>query len=273
MDSSRSVAVAQIGCVPGDIDANLRRITETAEAAASAGVELIVFPECCLTGYLFDSRGEAEAVAVAADGPELATVAELSARLNLHLVVGALEKDGGGLYNSAFVIGPQGHAGVHRKAHLPPLGADLFVDEPPASGVSVFDTPLGRLGVMICYETRFPEVARTLALSGADIIALPTIWPVQSRILAEHFARVRAAENLVYLLVANRPDSEKATDFLGFSQIVAPNGEVLAVQQARCEEVLTARIDLDRFRGKRLVFDDGASIAPLEDRRPSTYAL
>ncbi|MCQ4633613.1 carbon-nitrogen hydrolase family protein [Shinella sp. CPCC 100929] len=96
----------------------------------------------------------------------------------MEVVVGFLERVGPKLDNVAAIIGPRGVTGIHRKRHLPFLGADRFV-------VSIFETAVGKVGVAICYEIRFPEVSRTLALAGADFIALPTNWPVQSVLLAD----------------------------------------------------------------------------------------
>ena len=143
----------------------------------------------------------------------------------MEIVVGLLERRSKRFHNSAARIGPHGLAGIHRKRHLPYLGADRFVDE-PEGGLRPFNTSVGRLGIAICYEIRFPEVMRSLALAGSDFIALPTNWPIQSALLAEYFTRVRAAENFMYFLVASRADCEGGTELLGQSQIVDPLGEV-----------------------------------------------
>jgi predicted amidohydrolase len=114
---------------------------------------------------------------------------------------------------------------------------------------------------------------RTLALAGAEIIALPTNWPLQASILGDHFTRVRAAENLVYLLVSNRGDAERGTEFLGKSQIVDPLGEVLASTD-RDDALLVASIDLARARDKKITFQKGEfELSPWRDRRPATYRL
>ncbi|HTN95915.1 MAG TPA: carbon-nitrogen hydrolase family protein, partial [Nordella sp.] len=120
---------------------------------------------------------------------------------------------------------------------------------------------------------RFPEIIRTLALAGAEIVALPTNWPMQSELLAQCFTRVRAAENFVYLLVANRADVEAGTQFLGMSQVIDPLGECVAnadTQQGLC----VAEICPSRARAKRIVFKPGEfEISPWQDRRPATYRL
>jgi len=277
-----TVAVAQLDAVFGDTKENGRRIERRLEAAAAAGAALVVFPECYLTGYVSDSRVETEQIAIERDGPELAAVAEACRNLRVHALVGYLEREGDEgnegdegdkVYNAVAIIGPDGPIGTYRKRHLPYMGADRFAESSEEIEPAVFDTAIGRIGVAICYEIRFPEVMRTLALAGADIIALPTNWPVQASILGDHFTRVRAAENFVYLLVSNRGDSERGTEFLGKSQIVDPLGEVVASAD-RGEALLVTSIDLQRARDKTITFQKGEfELSPWRDRRPESYRL
>jgi predicted amidohydrolase len=267
------VAVAQTGAVRGDVGANVAEAGRILARAAADGVGLVVVPECHLTGYMFDSRAEVEAVAVSLDSPPVRALEDDCRRLGLHAIVGLIERDGGNVHNAAVLLGPGGMIGVHRKRHLPFIGADRFIDEPEEYRLPVFDTALGRIGIAIGYEIRFPEMIRTLALAGAELVALPTNWPVQSELLARHFAPVRAAENFVYLLVANRPDREGGADFLGASQIVDPRGEVV-VGADRETVLLTAEADLELARTKRIVFDEGVfEFSPWRDRRPALYRL
>jgi predicted amidohydrolase len=268
-----TVAVAQLGVDLGNVEENGRRVESRLKDAATAGAALVVFPECYLTGYVCESRVETARIAIDRDGPELAAVAESCHDLRLHTLVGYLERDGDNLYNTVAMIGPDGPIGTYRKRHLPYLGADRFTAPSEETEPAVFDTAIGRIGVAICYEIRFPEVMRTLALAGADIIALPTNWPVQASILADHFARVRAAENFVYLLVSNRGDSERGTEFLGKSQIVDPLGEVIASAD-REDALLVASIDLRRARDKTITFQEGEfELSPWRDRRPASYRI
>jgi 5-aminopentanamidase len=273
MSEMIKVAVAQMGSVLGDVKGNLARVASWAKAAAENRISLIVFPECILSGYMFKDRKELAASSVSADGPELAALEDLCKTYDTTVVVGYCELAREGIFNSAAVIGPEGTIGTHRKRHLPFLGADRFTDEPPGREPPIFNTPIGRVGVAICYEIRFPEVFRTLALGGADIIALPTSWPEQSNILATHFTRVRAAENFVYVLAANRHDSERDIQFLGASQIVDPTGCVCALAE-RNEGLASATFEPDLARNKRIVFREGEfEVSPWLDRRPETYRL
>ena len=267
------IAVAQMSSVLGDVRANLARVGHWIKLAAEDGISLTVFPECILSGYIFRDRKELSDSAVRADGPELVEIEGWCKSYNTTVIVGYCELAPDGLFNSAAVIGPQGTIGTHRKRHLPFIGADRFMDEPPGTKPAIFNTSIGRVGVAICYEIRFPEVFRTLALAGADIIALPTNWPEQSEILATHFTRVRAAENFVYVLAANRYDIERDVRFLGASQIVDPTGHVCSYAE-RKEGLFSAAFDPQLARNKRIVFREGEfEVSPWRDRRPQTYCL
>jgi predicted amidohydrolase len=135
----------------------------------------------------------------------------------------------------------------------------------------VFDTPLGRIGLEICYDLRFPEVTRTLALAGADIVAHPTAFPVAARVQTELITVARAAENRIYLLTANRVGKERSGEFCGWSQIVDPFGSRLAEAGATEEALLVADIDLDRARDKDYIVPGEYELYLFGDRRPELY--
>lgn len=267
------VAVAQVPVTRGNVAKNLSELGRWVQDAESRDVRFAVFPECYLSGYLFASREEAWGAAIASDGPELATLEAIFMNAGIEGVVGFLERAGDRLYNAACVVGSRGLVGIYRKRHLPCMGLDRFVDEPPLTDLQIFDLDIGRVGVAICYEIRFPEVARSLALGGADIIALPTNWLPQSDLLAEMFARVRAAENFVYFLTANRADVEEGAQFLGKSRVIDPLGAVCA-DAGTVEGLAVAPIDIARARVKTIVHRQGDfEISPFRDRRPESYLL
>lgn len=267
------IAVAQLPFRLGDLAHNASVIAEGIGAAADKGARLVVFPECALSGYMFDSREAAAAASVPLSDPVLAPVHEAARRHGIHAVVGLLERDGEKLYNSAFVTGPQGLLGNYRKQHLPMLGADRYVDPGDGNAPRVVDIGGLRVGTMICFDLRFPECARELALDGADVIAMPTNWPLTATFLSDHMTRVRAVENLVYLAVSDRADSEADTPFLGRSQVIAPNGDVL-VHAGTEQTIAVADIDVALARRKRLVFTDPPYELPVFDgRRPELYEV
>lgn len=272
-DNLPRVAVAQVPVVLGDVAENLSELDRWVQEAVSQNIRFVIFPECYLSGYLFEAREEALGAAIPADGPELVALETIFVTAGIEGVVGFLERAGDKLYNSACVVGRGGIVGIYRKRHLPCLGLDRFVDEPPLTDLQIFDLDIGQVGVAICYEIRFPEVTRSLALSGADIIALPTNWLHQSDILAEDFARVRAAENLVYFLTANRPDVEEGAQFLGKSRVIDPLGVVCA-DAGTTAGLAFAPIDIARARDKTIVHKRGDfEISPFRDRRPESYQM
>ncbi|OMC00534.1 hypothetical protein A5733_04170 [Mycobacterium sp. NS-7484] len=239
---------------------------------ATRGAALTVFPECALSGYMMDSRDQVEAAALRVTDDRFNSLVEIAADTGTFAVVGLLERADDKVYNGAVLIGPGGIVGSYRKQHLPRLGADMFVD--PGDGVAprVYDIGSLRVGIMICFDLRFPESARELALGGADVIAMPTNWPLTAGFLADHMTRVRAVENLVYVAVADRCDRESGTDFLGRSQVVAPSGEVL-VDAGSGEGIAVAPVDVAQSRTKTLTFDDPPFSLPVFDgRRPELYS-
>jgi 5-aminopentanamidase len=269
-DGTVRVAAGQISSIPGEADKNTIRTVEVMAEAHRGGVQLLVMPECGLTGYVFDTAEESRAAAVRLDGPEVARVAAAAEELGMHVVIGFLELDGDLLRNSALLLGPAGVCEVYRKTHLPHLGADRFVTPGDNEPVLV-ETPLGVVGLSICYDLRFPEWARCLALGGADIIANPTNWPAPAERVAELFTRVRAAENHVYVIAANRGDEERGAQFIGRSQVIDPFGTVLASVE-REEGLIIADIQPASARIKDIrVPEVDFAISLFGDRRPQLY--
>jgi predicted amidohydrolase len=211
-------------------------------------------------------------VAQEVPGPATEALAATCARLGVHAVVGLVERDGDRLRNTAVLVGPGGLVGRYRKTHLPFLGVDRFVT--PGEEAEVFETPLCRIGIEICYDLRFPELTRSLALRGAEIVAHPTNWPLAARSNADFVTRARALENRVYLLTSNRCGRERSAEFCGWSQIVDPRGDRLAEAGPDGEALLTAEIDVAFAREKDLIVAPGEyEMRLFDDRRPDLYDL
>jgi predicted amidohydrolase len=262
-------AVTQIDPQLADVERNLETCVAQLENAANDGAQLLVLPECAISGYMFDSAEEALPYAEEIPGPSTEVLERECRRLGMHVVCGMLERDGDTLHNSAVLIGPDGLIGTYRKTHLPFLGVDRFVV--PGDEISVYDTPLGRIGIQICYDLRFPEVTRTLALRGADIIAHPTNFPLAARPQTEFITRARAYENRVYLLTSNRVGKERSAEFCGWSQIVEPRGDRLAEAGAEDEALLVADVDVERARDKDFVIPGEYELYLFGHRRPNLY--
>jgi predicted amidohydrolase len=252
-------------------DANLHHAVNLATEAASAGARLIILPEAALTGYCFSSLNEAKPLAEAIPGPSTDVLSELCQELNIFLIIGMIEVDGDDYYNVAAFIGPEGVVGRYRKIHLPYLGLDRFVT-PGNEPFRVYDTAIGRVGISICYDANFPESARIMAISGADIIALPTNWPQGRETIPSLVVPTRAFENRVFFAAVDRVGEERGFRFLGNSTIAAPTGEILTRAGPIAEETIYAEVDLEQARRKHVVIKPGEfEIDPIGHRRPELY--
>ena len=263
------VAVAQMEPKLAEKERNLDVALERLEEAAAAGAQLLVLPECAIPGYMFDSGEEAMPYAEEIPGPTTEAFERECARLGVHAITGLLERDADTLYNAAILVGPDGLIGSYRKTHLPFLGVDRFVT--PGDSLKVYDTAIGRIGLIICYDLRFPEVTRTLALHGADMVALPTNFPMAARLQCDGIAPARAAENRIYLLVANRVGKERWGEFCGLSQIVDPYGTRLVETDETTETLLVADVELEKARDKDYVVPGEYELYLFGHRRPDLY--
>ncbi len=251
--------------------ANLDKILLEARLAASKDTDLIVFPECALTGYVFASLEEATPFMETVPGPSTDELAISCHELGVHVITGLLELDGDRCFNTAVLVGPQGLVGKYRKVHLPFLGIDRFLyhgDQP----FRVYETPIGNIGIHICYDCNFPESARVMALLGADILALPTNWPEGRDKVAMYVVPTRAYENKVHVVAVDRVGSERGTKFIGLSKIVDAWGVTIAEASSDNEEVIYAEVSLAEARQKRVVFKAGEfELDLIGDRRPEFY--
>ncbi len=253
-----------------EFGAPARNVAAAEALVRAAGADLLVLPELCTTGYLFADRAEAESLAERVpDGPSTQAFARLSRETGTALCFGLAERDGGRLYNSAVLVGPEGVLLVYRKVHLFLDEKDVF--DPGDLGFPTASLPCGAVaGVMVCYDWAFPEAARSLALRGADLILHPAdlVLPHGQRAMG-----VRALENGVYALTANRIGEESRAGrgplrFSGGSQVVSPRGEVLAALGGQ-EGLALAEVDPARARDKRLTPRNDL----LGDRRTEAYGL
>ncbi len=264
------IGLAQTNPRLGDVPGNLDEVLVLLARARGLGCDLVVFPECALSGYLFEDRVAATAAAVTVPGPEMTRLLGACGSLRVHCVLGLLEQRDGLLWNSSRLIGPEGIVGCYDKTHIPQLGVDRFV-EPGQGPYAVHDTPLGRIGLQICYDWRFPEVTRSLALQGAELVAMPTCSPSSSRELADHLPRTRAVENAIFFAMANRVGVEGQVTFLGHSQVVGPGGDRL-VRGDESEALLVCDLDLAQARAKNREQGDGLyRLDIMNERRPELY--
>jgi predicted amidohydrolase len=267
------IAGVQMDVALMDVDRNLERMIAKLREATANGAKLTVFPECALSGYCYGSLAEARPYAQTIPGPATEKMRAACAELGAYAIFGMLEPDGPRMYNAAALVGPAGVIGSYRKVHLPYLGIDMFTshgDRPFA----VHDAGELRVGMNICYDASFPEASRTLALLGADLIALPTNWPPGAECTAACIINARGLENAVYFIAVNRVGTERGFEFIGRSKIVDTNGETLVEASAANEEIIYADIDTARSRRKHIIRVPGKhEIDRLADRRPQMYGL
>ncbi|QRP48066.1 carbon-nitrogen hydrolase family protein [Amycolatopsis sp. FDAARGOS 1241] len=257
-----------------DVEGDFARIEKLVAEARTEGVALLALPEAALGGYLANLDGDAEGPpALDPAGPEIRRLAAIAG--DLVLTAGYCELDGDRRYNSAVCVTGDGVLGHHRKVHQP-----LSEDASYGAGESftAFDTPVGRLGMLICYDKAFPESARTLALDGAQVIVCMSAWPGSrtnpSADLAEDrwkrrfdlFDRARALENQVVWLSANQSGGFGDLRFVASAKIVDPGGEVLA-DTGVGEGLAIASVDVEHALATAR-----RSMAHLADRRPAAYA-
>jgi predicted amidohydrolase len=235
-DSTIEVVVLQMAARAGDLTANVDRFAELVREHAR-GAELVVAPELVTSGYdleVLARRGRE--LAEPLDGPTAALVSELATRTGATLVFGMLERDGDVIYDTAVAASPDGQLVPYRKSHLYPTESELFA---AGTELVVAPTPAGRLGMMICFEHAFPDVATTLALRGAQILVIPSAVPVGYEHLLTLRTRARAQDNQVFAVGCNLTGD----GFCGRSLVADPRGDVLA--EAGVEEtVLRAVLDL-----------------------------
>jgi predicted amidohydrolase len=265
------VAACQIDPAIGEVDDNLELISRFLTDAQRGGAALAIVPEASVTGYGFSSLDEALPVARRAGAVAAGRLADLSASLGIAVVCGTLEAEGDEIYNVALISAPDGRRFRYRKMHLPFLGVDRFVTPGP-DAPAVVELAGIRVGVIICYDLRFPEAARVCALEGADLIALPTNWPVGVDFHPDLFAPARAAENHCYLLAADRVGTEGGTTFMGRSVFVDPDGRRLGVATDTEQEILFGEVDVEAARATHVRRRPGEhEWDTIADRRPGLY--
>ena len=255
---------------------NLENILSAVKKAADNQADLIVFPECSLSGYIFSSRQEALPFAETIPGSSTEKVISLCQELKVYVIFGLLEKENDRLFNAAAFLGPQGLIGEYRKNHLPFMGVDRFVD-PGDKSFQVYQTPIGNIGLQICYDILFPESSRVMTLLGADILALPTNFPstkTRGEKLTTYVVSARAIENRVHVVSADRVGSERGFSFAGLSKIVDASGEILGLASADKEEIIYGEVSLESARQKHLTYIPGQwEVDYIGDRRPELYGM
>ncbi len=268
----KTVAGVQTHVTFADKDANLQRMYDWLNQSALKDCDLVVFPECILTGYCFKSLEEALPLAEPIPGPTTQAMVEWCREHQKYVAFGMLEiGEQGEIYNACPVVGPDGLVGVYRKIHLPFLGIDRFAT-PGKWPYTTYDLSGMHVGVHICYDGSFPESSRIMALQGADLLILPTNWPPGATTFAKFLPNARALENNVYFMSVNRVGTERGFRFIGESRLCGVDGEAISDCHGQEEGIVIGRIDTEVARAKRLVRIPGEHIIDrFADRHPEFY--
>lgn len=222
-DLAYTVAAVQFNPNQGEVDRNIRRLVELLTEAAENGAKLIVFPEMSSSGYVWNDREEIAPYVESIPGPTTAALLEVTSKYGCYAAVGLPEVgQNKEYYNSATLIGPKGIVGTYRKTHL--YAADSRWAREGNDGIRVFDTEIGRIALLICMDAMYFEPSRIAALQGADIVAFPTNWVGSGTNEPSKTWCLRAKENGLYWVAANRSDTEREAQFTGGSAIIDQNG-------------------------------------------------
>lgn len=277
------VSLAQVNAIPGDKRANLKKAKQLILQARKKGADLIVFPELYLTGYALENMEGLFDLAETIPGRSTEELLRYSKKYNIYIICGMPAQDPNNpyfFYNASVLLGPEGVCGTYYKTHLATFP---YVNGPgrvcaegayfkPGNEISVFPTRIGRIGICICYDLKFPEVSRILSLKGAEIIvciaAADLLFEEGIRITAQ----TRARENFVYYIYVNYTGRQAwpKAKFFGEAMIFDPYGvEVIKGTLNKSnqgkEELIVEDLDLKK------VYQARKSAYSLRDRRPEIY--
>jgi len=259
------IAAAQISCALGDVAANLRKIRDFSARAREGGAELVVFPEVADTGYSMPVIAACATTWTEGAVPELQKIAK---DLSIAIIGGVSERAGDSIYNSQVFVDASGEiVGSYRKTHLF-TGTPIGEDECFVPGNELKSFPFGgfRLGLSVCYDLRFPELFRTLAIvQKVNVFILSSAWPFPRIGHFRTLVSARAIENQSYMISSNRVGLDEGVTCCGSSAIIDPYGVILASASTDQEELILAEVSeevIASVRNKMAVF---------AQRRPDVY--
>ena len=267
MADKLKIALAQISCKRADKTSNIEKMKAYAEKAKKEDAELVIFPELSLTDYLV--RDLIYELAEPIPGPSVEKMTEIAKQNKIYIVFGMPEmskKAESVIYNTAVLVGPEGYIGKYRKMHLPTHS--VFEEKRyfrQGYETPVFETQIGRIGLMICYDVFFPEVSRALKLNGAQLIVCISASPAVRRKFFEILTAARAIENNVFLAYVNLVGIEDGLQFWGGSRIISPSGSIIAKAKYDEEDFVVGEIDLKDVRHV------AAFVPTIRDLRPELY--
>ncbi len=265
--SEFKAALTQFPCKIGNKRYNMGKMKEYVKKAQIQEADIIIFPEMSLTGYTM--RDLTYELAEEIPGKSTAMIEELAEEYNLHIIFGMPERSQKGeaiLYNTAVLIGPNGYIGKYRKMHLPTHS--VFEEKRYfrlGYHIPIFQTEIGPIGMMICYDVFFPEVSRALRLQGAKLIVCISASPAVRKKFFETLTMARAIENTCYLAYVNLVGIENGLQFWGGSRLIGPSGHLIARLKYDEEDFTIGDFDYKDLKPVE------AFVPTLRDLRPELY--
>lgn len=267
MKEKIKVALAQISCKRGDKAENIRKIESLVTKAKQQGADLVIFPELSLTGYTM--RDQIYELAETIPGHSMTVLEKIAKKTGTYIVFGMpelSEKTQATVYNAAVLVGPDGFVGKYRKMYLPTHS--VFEEKRyfrPGYQTGVFETELGKIGLIICYDIFFPEVSRLTRLEGAQLIVCISASPATRRTFFETLTAARAIENTAFLAYVNLVGIEDGLQFWGGSRLVGPNGKTLVQAKYDEEDMVVGEINYADIRATETF------VPILKDLRPELF--
>lgn len=267
MKDKIKLALAQMASKREDKRDNLKRIEDITIKAKNQGVDLVIFPELFLTGYVV--RDQIYELAEIIPGPSTQRIEQVAKETGMYIIFGMpelSEKTRATVFNTAVFIGPKGFIGKYRKMYLPTHS--VFEEKRhfrPGYQAPSFDTPIGKIGLCICYDIFFPEVTRLTRLNGAQLIVCISASPAVRRSYFEILTAARALENTAFLAYVNLVGIEDGLQFWGGSRLVSPTGDVIVKAKYDEEDFVICDVNYSDIRPAETF------IPTLRDLRPELF--
>ncbi len=258
------VSFLQLDSTFGSINANIQKLEDRLK---NINADLLVLPELFTTGYMFQDKEELQKYGEPIpNGPTVKKLILLAQKYEVYLVVGMPEVEKDKFYDTTILVGPDWYVGKNQKKHL--FYKENLIFDKGENKYEVFQTPIGNIGLMVCFDYMFPEVYRTLTLQWAEILCLTCCLKTSpSKVMT--IARANALSNWVYVIAVNRVGEERGVQFSGCSEIIWPRMETLAQGEENTEDIQVVDIDISKARNK--VYNEFNDL--LKDRRTSYYNI
>jgi predicted amidohydrolase len=267
MKEEFKISLGQICCKAADKADNLKKIQEAIVKAKKQSADMVIFPELSLTGYVV--RDQIYELAETVPGPSTNILATIAKKTKMYIIFGMPElssRTQATIHNTAVLVGPDGFVGKYRKMYLPTHS--MFEEKRyfrPGYDVAVFNTKLGRIGLIVCYDIFFPEVSRLTRLNGAQLIVCISASPAVRQTFFETLTTARALENTAFLAFVNLVGIEDGLQFWGGSRLIGPQGKIMVKAKYDEEDLVTGKVNYADIRSVETF------VPTLRDLRPELF--